>query len=625
MIGRLLGNRYELLEKLGGGGMALVYKGRDTFLNRLVTVKILRPEYISDEDFIRRFRREAQAVASLSHPNIVSIYDVGQEDDTHYLVMEYINGDNLKNIIKQQGFLPPAQAVQIARQIAEALEHAHDNNIVHRDVKPHNILITTGGKAKLTDFGIAQATAATYTQTDTIVGSVHYLSPEQAKGEMGTPKSDIYSLGVVLYEMLTGTVPFQANGPVALALKHIQEAPVPPSKIKNIPPDLEKVVMRAMEKNPDRRYKSARSFGDDLAGTLQGGISDETRALPVIEAEEYTRVIPTSRIREEVAAQSRPTARKAQKRRRPKPLAWVLLALLVVALIGGGIYALNSYVNIAEVTTPNVVGLTTSAAKAKLAKSGLTSVHTTTSYDPQHAKGTVISQDPQPEEKVKKIRTVNLVISMGTQMLTVPSLVNIPYDEARIDLTNQGFVVSRQDVYSNSIKSGFVADQSPQGETSQAKGSQVILYVSKGPEPVQQQVPDLTGQTQDQAMSTLSKVGLTLDSNITQAGSSQYMTGQIIDQDPKPNTSVQQGTAVKITISTGPGPAAKTVKVTVNVPNDGKQHEVRIMLKDQQGEREVYINTQQPGDNFVKQYTYYGNGTVTVYIDGNAQQTQSLN
>lgn len=284
MIGKMLGNRYEILEKLGGGGMAIVYKGRDTFLNRFVTIKVLRPEFTSDEDFIKRFRREAQAVARLSHPNIVNIHDVGQEDGIHYLVMEYIQGDNLKAIIRKNGQLAPEHAVRFAVQICEALEHAHENHIVHRDVKPHNILVTDDGRAKLTDFGIAmEATSGTITRTDTIMGSVHYLSPEQARGETATAKSDIYAVGILLYEMLTGKQPYSGDSPIAVALKHIQETPQPVDEVNDsVPAELAAVVMRAMEKKPEDRFKSAA----ELARYLEVALEDTGQATVVIPTDE---------------------------------------------------------------------------------------------------------------------------------------------------------------------------------------------------------------------------------------------------------------------------------------------------------------------------------------------------
>ncbi|MHB8986009.1 MAG: protein kinase domain-containing protein, partial [Eubacteriales bacterium] len=293
MIGKLLGNRYQILEQLGGGGMAIIYKGRDTFLNRFVTIKVLRPEFTSDEEFVKRFSREAQAIARLSHPNIVSIFDVGREGEVPYLVMEYVEGDNLKNKIRTNGAISqPERAVEIARQVLSALQHAHDNNIVHRDIKPHNILITTGGAAKLTDFGIArEATTATLTQSDTIVGSVHYLSPEQARGETAGPGSDIYSLGIVMYEMLTGELPFNGDTPISVAIKHIQDVPAPPSRINPaVSPELEKVIIRAMAKNPADRFESARKMAEALTGAGYSGGDDSPR---VIRADEFaTRVLP---------------------------------------------------------------------------------------------------------------------------------------------------------------------------------------------------------------------------------------------------------------------------------------------------------------------------------------------
>ncbi|MHB8158126.1 MAG: protein kinase domain-containing protein, partial [Desulfocucumaceae bacterium] len=347
MIGKMLGNRYEILEQLGGGGMAIVYKGRDTILTRLVTIKLLRPEYTLDEDFVMRFRREAQSVASLSNPNIVSIYDVGRENDMHYLVMEYIDGEDLRSIIKREGPLDPATAVRIARQICDALDHAHDNKIVHRDVKPHNILITRTGRAKLTDFGIArEASAATLTTSDTIIGSVHYLSPEQARGEVPDPGSDIYSLGVVLYEMLSGSLPFTGDSPIAIALKHIQSDPEPLRRKNNkIPESLEWVVMKALNKDPEKRFKSAREMSFKLEEALLGDDADITRVIAVDREEMRT-----------LKAQGRNNPPGVTKpRRRLSPAGWAAIIIFIGLLVAAGAYGYNMFVNVPEVSVPNVV------------------------------------------------------------------------------------------------------------------------------------------------------------------------------------------------------------------------------------------------------------------------------
>ncbi|PKM80999.1 MAG: serine/threonine protein kinase, partial [Firmicutes bacterium HGW-Firmicutes-13] len=286
MIGRTLANRYQIEEKIGDGGMAVVYKGCDILLNRFVTVKILRAQFALDENFVSRFRREAQAAASLSHPNIVNIYDVGEEEDTYYIVMEYIDGKSLKELINEKGRLPVNQAVNIARQICEGLVHAHKNKIIHRDIKPHNILITRDGRVKVTDFGIARAvTAATLTYNNNVImGSVHYFAPEQAKGGLAGEKADLYSLGIVIYEMLTGEVPFSGDSPISIALKHLQENIKSPVEINpDIPPNLEKIILKAAEKDISLRYQNAEEMLADLTDwTNKGFVNTGSFKKPIV-------------------------------------------------------------------------------------------------------------------------------------------------------------------------------------------------------------------------------------------------------------------------------------------------------------------------------------------------------
>ncbi|WP_003541065.1 Stk1 family PASTA domain-containing Ser/Thr kinase [Desulfotomaculum nigrificans] len=625
MIGKLLGNRYEILEQLGGGGMALVWKGKDTFLNRLVTIKVLRPEYASDQDFVRRFRREAQAVASLSHPNIVSIYDVGQENDAHYLVMEYVDGESLKELIRREAPLAPGRVVQIGRQIAEALEHAHENNIIHRDVKPHNILITKTGRAKLTDFGIAQASAATVTHTDTIVGSVHYISPEQAKGEPAGPKSDIYSLGVVLYEMLTGQVPYQGDGAISVALKHIQEQPPSLRQINpKVPEDLEKVVLRAMDKIPDRRQKSARALADDLVT-----ISEETRNLtPYIdEDDERTRILPNPvviRPDRQEAREPKSVSPVSTHRKKMKPTAWVILGLLALALIAGAGLALNSYLNVGEVKVPAVEGRNYVEAEQLLKEQGLNVKIVRQNHD-RIPKDIVISQDPAANDIVKKGRIVQLTVSNGQDLVKVPDVVDWSFEDARLELINAGFEVeTTEPVYSNSIAEGKIAEQSPRANSMAPRGSTVKLSVSKGPEPKPTKVPDLTGLTQEEARAKLVGVGLELDETIGQTESPDQLPGRVARQEPTANTEVQQGSKVKIFLNVGPGPAPQDVKVIVPVPQDGKTHEVKITKEDAEGKKDVYVSTHQPGDTVIKEIRVYGHGNIKVFIDGSLLYSKDI-
>lgn len=620
MIGKLLGNRYEILEQLGGGGMAIVYKGRDTILNRLVTIKIMRPEYTSDEDFVRRFRREAQAVASLSHPNIVSIYDVGREEDIHYLVMEYVDGENLKTLIKREGVLSPARAVQIARQVSDALEHAHENNIVHRDVKPHNILITKTGRAKLTDFGIArEAGAATMTHTDTIMGSVHYLSPEQAKGEVAGPKSDIYSTGAVLYEMLTGAVPFTGDSPIAVALKHIQEVPPAMSGLQpGIPPALERLVMRAMEKNPDRRFAGAGEMSRLLEDSLLEDTGEATRFIPL--DEDATRIIRTAELKTP-AGNSRKQGKKGLGAG-----GWVAVVLLLGALIAVAAFAFTNFLYVPEVNVPNVKDMKLEEAKRLLAEEGLQD-SVREEFHPTVQAGYVIKQDPEPDKPVKKNRIITLTVSKGQDLRTVPDVRNKGFVDAKIILAAEGFEIVEpyQEGYSDKVEKGLIYHQEPKELSKQPRGSKITVYVSKGPNQ-ERKVPNLISLTQEQARLKLSEAGLQINTDLRWETSGEYLSGQVIAQDPLPDATVTEGTPVKLTLSNGPGPPPRVVRVHVTdtIPNDGRNHVVRITVTDVRGTNDAYVRTHAPGDEVVERVTYWGRATIKVFVDDNNVWEETL-
>ena len=616
MIGKILGNRYEIVEKLGGGGMAVVYKGHDKFLNRPVTVKILRPEFTADKDFIARFQREAQAVARLSHPNIVSIYDVGQEENIYYLIMEYVHGDNLKNIIAKEGPLPPEKALRIVAQICKALQHAHENKIVHRDVKPHNILITAGGWAKLTDFGMArEITAATLTYTDTIMGSVHYLSPEQARGQAVGPKSDLYSLGVVLYEMLTGVVPYQGDSPIAIAIKHIQEPPQMPSRLNpDLSPRLEKAILKTMSKDPAQRFVSAAEMAQSLQAALKNGEDGDERErdakgfLPGDDFEE-AEILP-----------------EAGKKRRLRPLAWVLLGVLAVALLAAGAYLLNKYYfAVPEVQVPDVTQKTLAEATDILTGLGL---RVAVEKEPaQVPEGYVIRQDIGPDDpKVKPPRQVTLTVSLGPDLREVPDLYRLSVPEAQVKLTEAGLQMAAQyqEDYDDKVPRGYVFHQEPRAFSKQPRDTAVTLYVSKGPRPAQRQAPDLLGMTIEQARNKLNENKLKLDDQISWAESTQYLSGQIISQEPAAGASVQEGAAVKVVVSKGPGPLPRDVEVSVIVPGDGKEHQIRINVTDVRGTRDAYIKTHPPGDRFTEVIKCYGRTVVRVYRDNDLIQTRTF-
>lgn len=617
MIGMLLGNRYEILEQLGGGGMAIVYKGRDTILNRLVTIKLMRPEYTSDEDFVRRFSREAQSVAKLSHPNIVSIYDVGRENEIHYLVMEYVDGEDLRSIIKREGFLEPAKAVRIASQVCDALEHAHESNIVHRDVKPHNILITRYGRAKLTDFGIArEASTATVTTTDTILGSVHYISPEQARGEVSDQKSDIYSLGVVLYEMLTGTVPFSGDSPIAIALKHIQSEPEPLIDRKpGIPVALERSVMRALHKDPLKRFMSASEMSSHLDEAMMGDDSDVTRIITVD--------------REDMLAirSSRHNPMDSEKKvRRISFAGWTLLFILAALLTGSAIYGYYQFVNVPEVKVPSVVNKPLKEAEDILVAKGL-KIKVIEQFNNDILEGYVSAQDTGPNDPpVKKNRVITLTVSKGADFRTVPNLINIPIVDARVKLAGEGFLIEElPEEFNRDFGKGVIFSQQPDAGTRALRGSKITVSISKGTDPVGSRVPDLKGLTIDQVRIKLREQKLELDPNIIYQYSTEFMRGQIVQQEPVAGEQVMEGTLVRINVSNGPGPSARDATVYVGeIPDDGKPHVVKINVTDMRGSNDVYIKTHKPGDQIKETVRYWGRATIRVYIDEKLVREQIL-
>ncbi|ACV63117.1 serine/threonine protein kinase with PASTA sensor(s) [Desulfofarcimen acetoxidans DSM 771] len=622
MIGKRLGDRFEIIEQLGGGGMAVVYKGRDTLLHRLVTIKVLRPEFASDEEFVKSFRREARAIASLSHPNIVNIHDVGQEDHIQYLVMEYIDGDNLKNLIKKMGALSTHQAVQIALQVCAALEHAHENNIVHRDVKPHNILITNNGKAKLTDFGIAaETTAATMTHTDTIVGSVHYLSPEQAQGEEAGSKSDIYSLGVVLYEMLTGTLPFTGDNPIAIALKHIKDVPVP---LRNIKPDisnkLQDVVLKAISKNPEHRQSSARELALELQAAettlpAKTGDLDATLIIPVDDFN--TRLIPVTKVRSTGAKDSGENHNSVitSQNKSKRPLTWVAVILVLIGLAIGGTLVFRNILTVPDVTLIDVTNDTANEAITRLNQAGFPDVRTEEKYDLKE-KGKVVSQNPAPNTIVKKGRTILLYISKGPEMKTVPNLLGKSRQEASIEISNKGFVMAESDpVFSSDIEKDKVAVQSPLANQTAAMGSKISVSFSKGPQIITHEMPNLIGKNLDEAQSQLQQLKLNSTDGITRQSSDQYLPDQVITQTPTQGSSVQEGSSVSLVVSNGPGPTPKDATVEFKVTNDGKEHNVRIQVTDIRGTKEPYNAVHASGEAVSKTVRYYGKANIIVYID----------
>jgi tRNA A-37 threonylcarbamoyl transferase component Bud32 len=427
---RLFSRRYRVVERIGSGGMAEVFKAKDEVLGRTVALKVLHRQFADDANFVARFRQEAQAAANLSHPNIVNIYDWGRDEDDYYIVMELIRGIDLKTLVERRGSVDPFESAEYGAQVAAALNAAHGYGVVHRDIKPHNIVLTGEGTVKVTDFGIARAGDTSMTQTGSVLGTAQYISPEQAQGRPLGPQADIYSLGVVLYELTTGRVPFEGDQPITIALKQVNEEPVPPRDIDpSIPEAMEAVILRAMRKDPADRYPSADEMRRDLK-RVAAGQPVETPEPRV----DRTTVMPAAPV-------ERPDRYQEPRRpsRRRRPWGWIVAGVVLLALLGvGAAYTLGGFGE-EEVTVPTVVGLTSEEATATLRTAGLAPGEVTLEYSDSVAPGVVMGQDPAAGTTVPASSTVDTVVSRGVETATVPDLVDMPEADAIRALRDAGF------------------------------------------------------------------------------------------------------------------------------------------------------------------------------------------
>ena len=560
--GRLLGNRYEIVEKIGNGGMAMVYKAKDQVLNRFVAVKILRDEFTTDEEFIKRFSIEAQSAASITHPNIVSVFDVGHEGNLYYIVMELIKGKTLKEIIIEEGSaLPWKWSTNIAIQIASALETAHRNNIIHRDIKPHNIIITEDGIAKVTDFGIAKAVSnSTITAFGSTIGSVHYFSPEHARGGFTDTKSDLYSLGVVMYEMLTGKVPFDADTPVSVALKHMQEEPIPPKEINNkIPSALNDIILKAMRKDTTLRYQSATEMLNDLNRALknpEGDFVDNNKYTD----EDATRVIPTLN-NEEIKSERKVENKKENFFKKHKKLTIFMIVVLLFLLSIFGTIAFLSATNPKEVQIPKVTEMTKEEAQRIITENKLELGEVKEEYNSEVEKGIVISQDPAYREdyNVKEGSSVSLVVSLGKEEATVPKVVGLTQEEAIEALEKAKLKYEVKEESSKKVEAGYVIEQETEADTTVNAGDTVIIHVSTGVEKTT--VPSVIGKSEKDATKELKKVGLKAIITTTEDASKDNDT--VIKQSVDAGTEVEKNSSVTITVNKIV--ETKTATLTVNV------------------------------------------------------------
>ena len=562
MIGKILGNRYELLQCVGEGGMSFVYKARCRKLNRFVAVKILKDEFKNNEEIVRRFKKEATAIANLSNPNVVNVLDVGTQDDINYIVMEYVEGKTLKDIIKEKGALPYEVAISIGIKVAKALECAHKSGIIHRDVKPQNILVTS-----------------TIAHTNSVMGSAHYFSPEQAKGTYTDYRTDLYSLGIVLYEMVTGVVPFNGDSPVTVAVKHIQEKAIPPKNInQNIPNSLNDLIMKAMEKDPVNRYQTAK----EIIGDLEKIKKDPNVTISSKSAEDedqFTRVmspvvVPNTETNnsepdeddedddeyyeddededeEENNIQTKPQ-KAINKKKKKSPILIIIATILVVALgITLGFLGMKKFMEGGkDVKIPNVVGEKVEDAKSKLEGLGLKVLEVTEESDQE--KGIVLKVDPNVDSTVKTGSEVKLTVSGGEGQIKVPNFAEMNLDSVKRTLKSLGLELGSVDEeYSDSVPRGEVISQSPNANESVDKGSKVNVTISKGKEIKSEtiNIPDVSGKSVEEAKSILSNAGVGVNPVKGEAAKSEGEAGKVYSQSQSGSLTIKQGEKVTITIN----------------------------------------------------------------------------
>jgi eukaryotic-like serine/threonine-protein kinase len=551
-VGGLFDGRYRLERRIGHGGMADVFLAEDELLGRHVAIKVLADRYARDDGFVERFRREATAAAKLTHPNIVSIYDRGEADGSYYIAMEYLEGRTLKEEIQRRGPLPEDEAIDVALQVLSALQFAHRRGVVHRDIKPHHARVDMEGQAKVTDFGIARAqNTQGMTEVGSIVGTAQYLSPEQARGVGVGPAADLYSLGVVLYEMLTGDVPFSGGSAVEIALKHVNDPP-PNVRQRNrrVSPALAQVIMRALAKDPEQRYASAREMADDLLRVRGGGaVSPETQAATRVIAAVPPPAQPTTVLPTAAPPRREEPPPEEPERRRRGALPWLLVALLLLASVGIGYVAYSQLVG-AEARIPDVSGQTQERAVQRLEARGfVVDVRTEESADVEE--GRVIDTEPPAGTSADEGSTVTLVVSAGPDTVPVPRVAGLDVNEAIQRLADADLQATQETVTAPKVDAGVVVSSDPEAGATVARGSTVHLRVSSG----NTTVPDVVGQTQADAEAAIERRNLTV-AGVEEQPSNDVAAGVVISTNPSAGTDVVQGSGVTLTVSTGPEPVS---------------------------------------------------------------------
>ena len=580
MIGRVFNNRYQITERIGIGGMAEVYRAQDNVLGRLVAVKVMLPQYAADPNFTQRFKQEAAAAANLQSPYIVNVYDWGQDEGTYYIVMEFVRGSDLKTAIIERGAINQRKVAEIGAQVCQALSVAHGLDIIHRDIKPQNIMVQPDGNVKVMDFGIARAKNSVMTQTSSVLGTAHYISPEQAQGKDLTATSDIYSLGIVLYESATGRLPFDGPDAVSVAMKQVNDLPVPPREINpDIDPSLEAIIMKAIAKNPAERFATAKdmrlALNDYLAGRPvnlgEGFTSAETVVMggvvPPVGVADGTAVMPAMggvNPASPTSAQRSYNANNTNgKKNNKKTIAIVIGIIAALAVVGGIAFALMSGGgdDKDKIAVPSVVGQTVDEATAAIEEAGFELGKVEESFDDKVESGKVISQDPKGDSKQAKGTKVNLTVSKGTQEITVPDLTGKTAEEAQKALTVSGLKYAKGAAeYSDSVEKDHVVRQDIAAGETVAKDTVVTYYLSLGSEGTS--VPNVVGQREGAATTTLNNAGFYV--NADYAPSDTVESGLVISQSPAAGEKLKDGESVNIVVSTGKTKSTYSVSVYGN-------------------------------------------------------------
>lgn len=622
--GDLINDRYEIIKRIGTGGMSDVYKAKCHKLNRYVAIKILKPELCEDENLVKRFKVEAQAAAGLSHPNIVAVYDVGDEDDFHYIVMEYLEGKTLKKVIKERGVLTEAEIYHVASSVLAALSHAHNNHIIHRDIKPQNIFWTKNNKIKVMDFGIARViTDKTIDMSEALTGSVHYISPEQVKGLVQNEGSDLYSLGITMYEMATGEIPYDGDNPVNIALMHIDgKLPGICEKNPKISRNFETIINKATEKKIINRYATAKEMLTDLKAAYQ---HPEEVIEYTNKDNSATLVIPQDEIKQ-IWSNKEYRSFSGEKDPYEKQIRWAAIAsaFVVVAILTAIIVPANIHnwvpkmVTVPDLFNVNVEEVSLRYPELKYAIEGYV-------YSDEVPMGRIVEQDVKPLESVKEDSIISVIVSKGVEEKAVPDVVNFSYSEAEKKLREQGFFVEQIIENHNTAAIGNVFRQSPAADSLLPKGGIVTIYVSKGAEVELVEVPPLLNQPKQEAIARLTELGFIV--NVSESYNDHYEKGRVVMMSIAPGNKVVKGSSIDLSVSLGKEFVSKKIELRINSPFGSVQESgiIKVTLTQNDTEK-VLLEEEVRIDQFPLTLTPEGTGTgiITVYLDGIKQYTRQI-